>query len=98
MMLVSCPTFAKDVFYDDVTVSEITSIYDGDTFRANIQSFPSIVGDNIGIRVSGIDTPEIRGKCPKEKELAQKAKQFTVEKLRGADTIVWRRPEARAER
>ncbi len=68
-------------------MSEVTSIYDGDTFRANIQEYPEIMGYRIGIRVNGIDTPEMRGKCQKEKTLAKKAKQFSVEKLRGAKTI-----------
>lgn len=39
------------------------------------------------IRVSGVDTPEMRGKCQKEKDLARKAKQFTVSKLRAAKII-----------
>ncbi|MEE8588103.1 MAG: thermonuclease family protein [Sulfurimonadaceae bacterium] len=73
--------------YGSVVVSEVTSIYDGDTFRANIQEYPEIMGYRIGIRVNGIDTPEMRGKCQKEKTLAKKAKQFSVEKLRGAKTI-----------
>ncbi len=73
--------------YGSVVVTEVTSIYDGDTFRANIQEYPEIMGYRIGIRVNGIDTPEMRGKCQKEKTLAKKAKQFSVEKLRGAKTI-----------
>ena len=78
---------AKDINYGSVTVDEVTSIYDGDTFRVNIAGYPSIVGDRIPIRINGIDTPEIRGKCTKEKTLARKAKQFTVSKLRGAKVI-----------
>jgi len=73
--------------YGSVFVSEVTSIYDGDTFRANIQEYPEIVGYRIGIRIRGIDTPEMRGKCQKEKTLARKAKQFSVEKLRAAKKI-----------
>ena len=76
--------------YGSVVVSAITSIYDGDTFRANIQGYPEIMGYRIGIRVNGIDTPEMRGKCQKEKSLARKAKQFSVEKLRGAKKVVLR--------
>ncbi|MDA3946878.1 MAG: thermonuclease family protein [Helicobacteraceae bacterium] len=73
--------------YGSVVVTEVTSIYDGDTFRANIQEYPEVVGYHIGIRINGIDTPEMRGKCLKEKRLAQKAKQFSVEKLRNAKKI-----------
>lgn len=73
--------------YGSVIVLEVTSIYDGDTFRANIKDYPDLIGYRIGIRVNGIDTPEMKGKCQKEKELARKAKQFTVAKLRSAKKI-----------
>ncbi len=73
--------------YGSTVVSKVTSIYDGDTFRANLVGYPEIVGYRIGIRVNGIDTPEMRGKCQKEKDLARKAKQFAVTKLRAAKKI-----------
>ena len=77
----------KNMSFGSVTVSEVTSIYDGDTFRVNIEGYPELIGHRIGIRVSGIDTPEMRGKCQQEKDLARKAKQYTVAKLRGAKKI-----------
>ena len=73
--------------FDDMVVTEVTSIYDGDTFRANIKDYPAIVGHRISIRVRGIDAPEIKGKCELEKLLARKAKQQTVFMLRGAKKI-----------
>lgn len=78
---------AKDINYGSVTVDELTSIYDGDTFRVNIKDYPSIAGNRIPIRINGIDTPEMRGKCTKEKTLAREAKQFTVKKLRNVKVI-----------
>jgi len=63
------------------------TIYDGDTFRANIEGFPPVIGEHMSIRINGIDTPELRGKCDKEKQLARLAKQFTVERLRAAKSI-----------
>lgn len=86
-ILLSQLTFASDNNYGDVFVSEVTSIYDGDTFRVNINSWPSIIGERIAIRVKGVDTPELRGKCQYEKELARKAKQHTVYLLRRANRI-----------
>ena len=73
--------------YNGIVIDEVTSIYDGDTFRANIRGYPSIVGERMPIRINGIDTPEMRGKCTKEKTLARKAKQFTVSRLRSAKVI-----------
>lgn len=78
---------AKTHTYGNAIVSEITSIYDGDTFRANIEGFPTIVGEHMSIRINGIDTPELRGKCPQEKAQAKLAKQFTVKHLRAAKRI-----------
>lgn len=73
--------------YNNITIDKVISIYDGDTFRVNINSYPGIIGENISIRVNGIDTPELRTKCKKEKLLARKAKQLTVSTLRGAKII-----------
>lgn len=78
---------AKDKSYGGAKVLEVTSIYDGDTFRANIEGFPAVIGEHMSIRMNGIDTPELRGKCDKEKQLARLAKQFTVEHLRAAKSI-----------
>ena len=73
--------------YNNITIDEVTSIYDGDTFRVNINSYPSIIGKKMAIRVNDIDTPELRTKCNKEKLLAREAKKLTVATLRGGKTI-----------
>jgi endonuclease YncB( thermonuclease family) len=73
--------------YGTVTVSKVISVYDGGTFRVNIDSLPPIVGKNIAIRVNGVDTPEIRGKCQYEKDLALKARDFVRGKLSSAKEI-----------
>lgn len=73
--------------YGDAIVTEVTSIYDGDTFRCNIKGYPPIIGENMPVRIKGIDTPELRDKRKDVKELAYKAKDFTVRKLRTAKVI-----------
>ncbi|EPE37189.1 nuclease (plasmid) [Candidatus Photodesmus katoptron] len=77
----------KNETYGTLKITEITSVFDGDTFRANIHNVHSLIGNKIPIRVAGIDTPEIRGKCKKEKTLAKLAKQFTVNFLNSKDII-----------
>lgn len=77
-----------DQNFGQLTIKQITSVYDGDTFRANIHNVHPLIGERISIRLSNIDTPEIRGKCKKEKRMAQQAKQFTVQSLRTAKKIV----------
>ena len=73
--------------YGTVIVSRVISVYDGDTFRVDIDSLPPIVGKNIPIRLNGVDTPEIRGKCKYEKDLAIKARDFVRNKLANAKEI-----------
>jgi len=85
-LIVVCQVQAKSE-YGTVTVSKVISVYDGDTFRVNIDSLPSIVGKNIPIRVNGIDTPEIRGKCQYEKNLALEARDFVRARLSNAKEI-----------
>lgn len=66
---------------------DILRVYDGDTFFVDIPGYPDIIGKNIGIRVLNIDTPEIRGDCPEEKELAYKARDYLVDALANAKHI-----------
>jgi endonuclease YncB( thermonuclease family) len=88
LLFTSSHISAKDKSFGNATVLEVTSIYDGDTFRANIEGFPAVIGEHMSIRINGIDTPELRGKCDKEKQLARLAKQFAVERLRAANSVV----------
>ncbi|ABM04288.1 nuclease (SNase domain protein) [Psychromonas ingrahamii 37] len=87
LLITPLSLFAKPKNYGSVLVVEVTSIYDADTFRVNINDWPSLIGENVRIRVNGVDAPEIRGKCDSEKKGARLAKQFTVGKLRNAKTI-----------
>jgi len=73
--------------YGTVTVSKVINVYDGDTFRVDINSLPPIVGKNIPIRVNGVDTPEIRGKCQYERNLALEARDFVRARLSNAKEI-----------
>ena len=56
--------------------AQIVRIYDGDTFHVIWQGLPPELNP-LGIRIKGIDTPELRGKCDAEKILAQAAKLYS---------------------
>ena len=73
--------------YGDVIIKDVISVYDGDTFKINIKGYPPIVGEEISIRIAGIDTPEIRGTTGYVKEIAEKARKFTEHKLKNAKKI-----------
>ena len=49
VIFISFSCYAKD--YGNVTVSEVTSIYDADTFTVNIEGYPPIVGERIPVRL-----------------------------------------------
>ena len=70
-----------------VVINEVINVYDGDTFRVNIDEFPPILGENIAIRILGIDTPEIKGNCQQERQLAIKARDFTRKYLNSGSVI-----------
>jgi|GEM_PF-638515 len=79
--------FAVERDYGSVVVEEIASVYDGDTFKINIAEWPDIVGEEIGIRVSGIDTPERVGTSDDIKILAEAARFATSTLLNNAEVV-----------
>lgn len=64
--------------FEDVSVA---SVYDGDTFKINLNCSLAVYCEKVPVRVRGVDTPEIKGKTEREKKRAQEAKQFTKEFL-----------------
>lgn len=62
--------------------------YDGDTFYVDIPSLHPIFGQRLGVRIKGIDTPEIRSSNKYEKLLGKKAKAETEKILESSKKIV----------
>ena len=77
----------------DLVVTDINRVYDGDTFFIDVPRWPDIIGKDIGIRVAGLDTPEIRSRCKNkeakanEKAMAIVARDYAKELLTKADRI-----------
>jgi micrococcal nuclease len=61
--------------------------YDGDTITFQIPNVHPIVGRDISVRVYGIDTPEMKGKAPCEKDRAVEARDLVKRLLSGAKRI-----------
>lgn len=72
---------------------EYVRAYDGDTITVNIPRLPDVFGKNIGIRVRGVDTPEIRAKCDNEKYMAIRARNYVRSLLENAKKIDLINPE-----
>ncbi|WP_339883641.1 thermonuclease family protein [Vreelandella maris] len=85
--------------YGSVTVNEVVAVYDGDTFTAQINEWPPVIGERIKIRIADINAPERHSRCDteaekaRERQLAADARIYLVERLRGAETIELRQIE-----
>ena len=80
--------YAADRNFGNATVEKVIRVYDGDTFFVNIKGFHPIIGDTIGIRIAGVDTPERRGGDDYTKKLARKARLYTEKRLLKAKVII----------
>ena len=60
---------------------------DGDTIKFNIARVHPLLGNNINVRLAGIDTPEVRTKDKCEKAAGKIAKQTVATLLRKAKRI-----------
>jgi endonuclease YncB( thermonuclease family) len=72
---------------------QVVSVYDGDTFKIDLPSMHPLFGDDLSIRLFGVDTPEMRGTTDEVKALAMQAQQVTEKALRGANKIELRNPQ-----
>ena len=90
-LLLPSYSFAKS--FGDYQGAVYVRNYDGDTVTFNLPELHPIIGEKISIRVNGIDTPEIRGKCEKEKYDAKQVKEMVADILKDAEQIVLRNME-----
>ena len=72
---------------EDFVGVQYVRAYDADTLTVNLKNLPSVFGEELGIRVAGIDAPEIRGKCAQEEQMALQARDRVRELLEQAQQI-----------
>ncbi|MBT3991529.1 MAG: thermonuclease family protein [Rhodospirillaceae bacterium] len=74
LLLIYFPATAAEIFgpYE----AEVVRVVDGDTIAVKAFTYPGEI-KLVNVRVDGVDTPELNGKCTKEKALAERAKKFT---------------------
>ena len=81
------PSYSLAKSFGDYQGAIYLQNYDGDTIRFDLPGYPPIAGDDIRVRVNGIETPEINGKCEKEKYDAQQARDMVADILKDAERI-----------
>ena len=82
------PSYSLAQSFGDFEGAIYVHNYDGDTISFNLPNFHPIIGKKISIRVNGINTPELKGKCEKEKYDAKQAKEMVTDILKDAGQIV----------
>jgi len=86
LFFMSTNVFALDI---ELRTYKNRVCYDGDTCYITIPVLPSRL-KKMSVRILGIDTPEIRGKCPEEKNLALRARIFANKVFKEAKNIEYK--------
>lgn len=90
VLLISAKILAADICRHDATVFRCVKYiknYDADTITVDIPNVHPLIGHHISVRVRHIDTPEIKGKFPCEKDAARIAKRLIENQLKNAKRI-----------
>lgn len=69
-------------------VARVLAVIDGDTLAVRARIW---IGQTIEtrVRLAGVDTPELRGDCDGERELAVAARNFVMARVAGGDVVLW---------
>ena len=86
VILLATPCLAWEN-YGTVVVERVVSVYDGDTFKVDIEGWPPLIGKAMPIRIADIDCPEIRGGSVSDKIAAKAAREQLRGLLISADVI-----------
>lgn len=64
--------------------ARVLEVIDGDTIRVRARIW---LGQELetSVRLAGVDAPELKGRCPRERELAQTAKSYIVTQVAGQE-------------
>ncbi|MCB0367663.1 MAG: thermonuclease family protein [Bdellovibrionales bacterium] len=91
--LVSSQKEGTNCSHDETTFRCVKFIknYDGDTATFDIPGIHPLFGKRISVRIAGIDTAEVRGKGPCEKDSARTSRRLVENKLKLAKSIELRK-------
>jgi endonuclease YncB( thermonuclease family) len=69
------PSQAQLSVIDGPVDARVDAVIDGDTIRATVYKWPGETEEEV-FRIRGLDSPEMRGDCQAEKDLARAAKLY----------------------
>jgi endonuclease YncB( thermonuclease family) len=71
--------YSQDIVLSTMNVDHV---YDGDTINVDLPGQHDLFGKEIGVRLKGINTPEMTSRCPTpEQRVAEKAKAVAAKSL-----------------
>jgi micrococcal nuclease len=81
------PATATEVIFGPYA-GRVTSVIDGDTLEVRVMVW---LGQEVvtRVRIDGIDTPEKRGKCQREKDMAEQARAMTEQLLADSEIALY---------
>ena len=93
LFVIAAPSMAGATCYDwPLRSSQGRTAYDGDTIRITMPGLPPELSEML-VRVAGVDTPEIRGKCISERVSAIRARDFVIRSLAEANSVSFCNPK-----
>ena len=75
-------------YSDTITDFTIIKVRDGDTFIINIPNITDVFGNNIAVRIRGIDTPELNDKREEIRKISIQAKEELEKLLTSGQKVV----------
>lgn len=87
LVFCECILLAKE-YTDTIENFKLIKVRDGDTFVITIEDTPDVFGEEIAVRIRGIDTPELNDKREEIKAIAIKAKEELERLLTSGKKIV----------
>lgn len=80
-------SFLPTLLGDGLVVKRVENVYDGVTIYRDLKDTHSLFGDDLGIKIRGIDAPEIRTKNLEEKKVGYQTKSFRERRIAAAFNI-----------
>lgn len=74
--------------------AEVVAVHDGDTLTITLPEIPKVFGERIGLRLDGIDAPELNSTCPdlharfRERQRAVEARDFLKRQIEISHDLV----------
>ena len=87
LFLIQAVLMAVD-YKEEIKDFTVVKVRDGDTFIIDIPNIPDVFGNNIAVRIRGIDTPELNDKREEIRKISIQAKEELEKLFNSGDKIV----------